>query len=57
MNKQDLEPHHGIHKEGGPAGGHGRVGGGDRRIADEQAVGCVVGKTEKKTQSRIYYHI
>lgn len=30
MNKQDLEPHHGMHEEGGPAGGHKRAGGGDR---------------------------
>ena len=31
MDKQDIEPHHGKHKEGGPAGGHGRMGDGDRQ--------------------------
>lgn len=30
MNKQDLEPHHGMYKEGRPASGHGRMGDGDR---------------------------
>jgi hypothetical protein len=30
INKQDLEPHHGMREEGEPAGGHGRAGGGDR---------------------------
>ena len=31
MDNQDIEPHHGKHKESEPAGGHGRVGDGDRQ--------------------------
>ena len=31
MDNQDIEPHHGKHKESEPAGGHKRVGGGDRQ--------------------------
>lgn len=31
MDNQDIEPHHGKHKEGGPTGRRGRVGDGDRQ--------------------------
>jgi len=30
INKQDIEPHHGKHQEGGSTIRHERVGGGDR---------------------------